>query len=92
MNASSLMSPIDAPFLEPCREMRVGDRPSDGFAVAKLQAIELFERDYLASLMERCRGNLTRAAQEAGLSRTHLRHLLRKRGLYGGPRRATDEP
>lgn len=52
------------------------------FMEAKSQAIEAFEVDYLSGLMRRARGNITHAAREAGVSRHHLRGLLRKRGLY----------
>ena len=52
------------------------------FMEAKSHAIEAFEVDYLSGLMRRARGNITHAAREAGVSRHHLRGLLRKRGLY----------
>ena len=47
------------------------------------RAIERFESAYLAALMKRCGGNLSRAAREADVARHHLRDLLKKRGLYG---------
>jgi DNA-binding NtrC family response regulator len=53
------------------------------FAAAKDDAIDRFERTYLAALMRRCEGNVSRAAREADLARHHLRDLLKKRGLYG---------
>ncbi len=53
------------------------------FAEAKDSAIDRFERTYLAALMRRCDGNVSRAAREADLARHHLRDLLKKRGLYG---------
>ena len=53
------------------------------FAEAKDAAIDRFERMYLAALMRRCEGNVSRAAREADLARHHLRDLLKKRGLYG---------
>ncbi len=53
------------------------------FAEAKDRTIERFERAYLAVLMRRCQGNLSRASREADLARHHLRDLLKKRGLYG---------
>ena len=43
--------------------------------------IEGFERDYLKSLIERCEGNISRAAREADIDRVYLRKLLRKHGL-----------
>ena len=56
---------------------------SGAFADAKQRAIERFESAYLAALMKRCQGNLSRAAREADVARHHLRDLLKKRGLYG---------
>ena len=42
--------------------------------------IEEFERAYLGELMERHRGNVTAAAQQAGMLRSALQRLLRKYG------------
>ncbi len=53
------------------------------FADAKARALERFESAYLAALMKRCGGNLSRAARDADVARHHLRDLLKKRGLYG---------
>jgi DNA-binding NtrC family response regulator len=65
------------------REERAALVVSGPFAQAKEQAIDRFESAYLAALMRRCGGNLSRAAREADLARHHLRDLLKKRGLYG---------
>jgi len=54
------------------------------FKEAKEQLIDGFERDYLRNLVERCEGNLSRAAREAGIDRVYLRKLLRKHGLEAG--------
>jgi DNA-binding NtrC family response regulator len=56
---------------------------SGAFSTAKERSVERFEAAYLAALMKRCGGNLSRAAREADLARHHLRDLLKKRGLYG---------
>jgi DNA-binding NtrC family response regulator len=53
------------------------------FKQAKERLIEGFERDYLKSLLERCEGNISRAAREAGIARLHVRKLLKKHGLHG---------
>jgi DNA-binding NtrC family response regulator len=53
------------------------------FSEAKNRAIERFEAAYLAALLKRCGGNISKAAREADLARHHLRDLLKKRGLYG---------
>ena len=39
---------------------------------------------YLTVLMQRNEGNITRSAAEAGLTRYHLRELLKRHGLKGG--------
>jgi two-component system, NtrC family, nitrogen regulation response regulator GlnG len=61
--------------------------PELPFKEAKEQLIEGFERDYLKSLLERCGGNISRAAREAGIARLYVRKLLKKHGLQGD-----DEP
>ena len=48
------------------------------FAALKRQAIENFERRYLMSLMERCRGNVTRAARVAHKERRDMGRMLKK--------------
>jgi len=53
------------------------------FKQAKERLIEGFEHDYLKSLLERCEGNISRAAREAGIARLHLRTLLKKYKLHG---------
>ena len=56
---------------------------SGTFVPAKERAVQRFEAAYLAALMKRCGGNLSKASREADLARHHLRDLLKKRGLYG---------
>ena len=51
------------------------------FKEAKERLIEGFERDYLKGLLERCGGNQSLAAREAGIARLYLRKLLVKHGL-----------
>jgi transcriptional regulator with GAF, ATPase, and Fis domain len=55
-----------------------------GFKGAKQTVVDAFEVAYLAALMARNEGNITRSAQEAGLTRYHLRELLKRHGLKGG--------
>ncbi len=56
-------------------------RPGLGFKVAKQSVVDAFETAYLKVLLERNEGNITRSAQEAGLTRYHLRELLKRHGL-----------
>ncbi len=53
------------------------------FKEAKEEWVSRFEKAYLADLMRRHTGNLTRAAKDANVDRKHLRRLLRKYGLHG---------
>lgn len=54
------------------------------FKQTKQVVVDAFEMAYLQALMGRNDGNITRAAQEAGLTRYHLRELLKRHGLKGG--------
>ncbi|MBI3181404.1 MAG: sigma 54-dependent Fis family transcriptional regulator [Myxococcales bacterium] len=51
------------------------------FKEAKERWVAAFERRYLADLYARYQGNITRAAEHAGLTRGHLRELLEQHGL-----------
>ncbi len=55
-----------------------------GFKQAKQSVVDAFEMAYLQALMIRNDGNITRSAQEAGLTRYHLRELLKRHHLKGG--------
>lgn len=61
------------------------------FREAKRAVVEEFERRYLEELLEKNRGNVTAAAQQAGMLRSALQRLLRKHSLrsadYRRPRR-----
>jgi DNA-binding NtrC family response regulator len=59
-------------------------KPGLGFKNAKQTVVDAFEAAYLQALMLRNDGNITRSAQEAGLTRYHLRELLKRHGLKGG--------
>ncbi|MCA9594054.1 MAG: sigma 54-dependent Fis family transcriptional regulator [Myxococcales bacterium] len=48
------------------------------FKEAKLQLLASFERAYIDALIDRHKGNMSQAAEAAGLSRKHLYELLRK--------------
>jgi transcriptional regulator with GAF, ATPase, and Fis domain len=56
-------------------------KPGLGFKVAKQSVVDAFETAYLSALLARNEGNITRSAQEAGLTRYHLRELLKRHGL-----------
>lgn len=52
-----------------------------GFAEAKAQAIEAFERRYLETVLSQAGGNLSLAARLAGKERSRFCQLVRKHGL-----------
>jgi DNA-binding NtrC family response regulator len=52
-----------------------------GFRQAKQLLIASFERDYLRALLSRTGGNISQAAEEAGILRQALQRLLRRHGL-----------
>ena len=51
------------------------------FKEAKEKLVDAFERRYVAALLERHGGNVSRAAAEAGLDRNYLARLAKKHGL-----------
>jgi DNA-binding NtrC family response regulator len=55
--------------------------PGGPFREAKRRVVTEFERSYLTALMTRRGGNVTAAAEEAGMLRSALQRLLRKHGL-----------
>jgi DNA-binding NtrC family response regulator len=73
---------VDVPNLPP-RVVKEGEKhraqPAyPGFRTAKERVLSKFEREYLATLLERCEGNLSRAARESGLHRKSIERLARK--------------
>ncbi len=48
---------------------------------AKEQLVEAFEARYLEDLLERCDGNLSKAAREAGVDRKTIARMLKRHGI-----------
>jgi DNA-binding NtrC family response regulator len=48
---------------------------------AKQEVLDQFEREYMARLIAEHNGNISQAARDAGLTRYHLRELLKKHAL-----------
>lgn len=64
----------------------VGARPVPfnehlSFKEAKNQVLASFENEYLASLLRRCEGNMSRAARESGLHRKTIERLVKRYAL-----------
>ena len=51
------------------------------FKEAKGLLLESFEREYLTHLLQRNHGNISRAAQEAGIDRNYIHRLVKKYNL-----------
>jgi transcriptional regulator with GAF, ATPase, and Fis domain len=54
-----------------------------GFKEVKQTVVDAFEAAYLQALLARNDGNITRSAEEAGLTRYHLRELLKRHNIAG---------
>lgn len=54
------------------------------YTEAKDQLVEAFEDRYVRLLLERSDGGVKRAAELAGMNRSYLTKVLRKRGIRGG--------
>jgi two-component system, NtrC family, nitrogen regulation response regulator GlnG len=82
--AVSLGGEVDLPLDEraaPSAPPEAGDMRALPFKRAKDRLVLAFEKDYLAHLLERCGGNVSRAAKEAGIARVYLQRLMRKHKL-----------
>jgi DNA-binding NtrC family response regulator len=64
----------------------VRSAPPASFFEARERALERFERDFVAALLEKCRRNVSLAAREARLSRRQFYRLLTRHKLVPRPR------
>ncbi len=83
--ASGTVQPEDLPAR--IREQEQSVNPDvvaaalDPFRAAKRKVVDAFEERYLSELLNRKRGNVTAAAEQAGMLRSALQRLLRKHGI-----------
>jgi len=79
--ATTEISPDTDPELE-AENLAEGRVPSEmmdmPFKEAKGMLVDAFEREYLTQLLSRHRGNISRAAQEAGIDRNYIHRLVKK--------------
>jgi DNA-binding NtrC family response regulator len=66
------------------RESEAPSSKRQPFRIAKESAIDAFERQYIAALLEEAQGNMSRAARLAAMDRMYLHKLVQKHGLKGG--------
>ena len=83
--ASGTVQPEDLParIREQDRSARPDGEPVSlhPFRVAKRKVVDAFEAGYLSELLMRKKGNVTAAAEHAGMLRSALQRLLRKHGI-----------
>ena len=82
--APELFLPDDglAPLSAPTRDV-IGD-PAEGFRRAKRRIVAEWERLFVATLLRRANGNVTRAAREGKMDRVYIYRLMRKHGMAQG--------
>ncbi len=91
---SAIIEPADfAPDrqLPPCLDKNDSVSLEVHYRDAKKKVLADFDIRYLRHLLDRCHGNVTRAAQNAGLERQSLQYLMRKYEIDSQQFRATAE-
>jgi len=78
LNTEDLSSPTSAPVS--ASALSTG-KPLEPLRIARRDAADAFEREYLRAVLERSAGNVTRAAAVAEVSRQMIQKLMRKYGL-----------
>ena len=71
-------APVTKPGLDATNQIVKLDRP---YKDAKQELIDEFEVQYLKALSQNFEGNLSKAAREVGLTRFHLREMLKRHNL-----------
>jgi Nif-specific regulatory protein/two-component system response regulator HydG len=65
----------------PAGSVEFSELTNDALKAAKETAVAAIERSFLDALMKRHDGNISRAARESGIHRSHLQKLLSEHGL-----------
>ncbi|MFZ9596115.1 MAG: sigma-54-dependent transcriptional regulator [Bdellovibrionia bacterium] len=74
----TLLSPTSSSLEQPPTRLPLAQRELEPLMQLKKQWSDSFERQYLTTLLEKTQGNVTHAAQKAGLDRSNFLRLLRK--------------
>ena len=73
---------VESRLRKPSRERGSAPRPGDDSAATSLsEALEQYERELIRAALQRCGGNLSRAAQQLDLSRHALRYRMSRLNL-----------
>ncbi len=80
LTESNQITPLDLPP-ELLNTTNDGPRPTGKFRHAKQRVVEEFEEHYLRHLLAETAGNVSQAAQQAGMKRSALHRLLHKHKL-----------
>jgi transcriptional regulator of acetoin/glycerol metabolism len=71
---------------DPASAPKLAGAPSEAitglpFKEAKEQLVDSFTKQYLESLLVKCKGNISQMAREAGIARNYVHRLVQKYGL-----------
>lgn len=58
---------------------------------AKERAIDVFQKEYVARLLDECEGNITRAAERSGITRAALRRIIQKHRITSEAKKGQPE-
>ena len=81
---SELLIPADLPPQLVRKEAPRSANTRLSFSEARRAYAEPFEREYLTELLRECRGNVSRAAERAGLHRSSFQRLMKKLEIRSG--------
>lgn len=70
--------PVPAPQVSPVNPARDGIKP---YMIAKEQALDRFQREYVEDLLSKTCGNVSKGAKLSGLERASLQKIMRRLGI-----------
>jgi len=79
MTLKHLPAPIAA---RSAGQAKTSDESPGDFRESKALFVSRFEKEYLANLLNRNNGNVSRSAREAGIGRSGFQRLMQKHGLH----------
>ncbi len=80
--AGADVDPLPQESQSGARALSASDAITDlPFKEAKERLVESFTKEYLVTLLEKCNGNISQMAREAGIARNYVHRLVSKYGL-----------